>query len=420
MKLFFVLPFLWSYSVLACEPCESNLGIEETIAQADLILIGQKIRDIVEPGIPPDTPPEIVVRIDRFLKGFVKEKELKVHSFSGECPYGIVVDEKSYLIFLKGPPYTAVNNGCAVKTLPAQEGLIEWEGRRLSPNEFAMQFGLGPSEKPKPDILFLVDLSDSMRELMGPTKRIECAKEALLHAVSKLPPEQEIALRVFGRNPQPVFDSNCRWDSQLLVPFGQGQKEKVIEQIKGFQAVGQALLSYAIVQTEIDFATRKDRLHKLIILSYGDDSCGDDPLLAARDIVNKGFALEVSVIGLDAKEKAKEQLAGIAKEFGGTFTNVESCQAAEQILEEEAVGAGGAMKTPKGEGGEEGGGGVGALAGGDSRMSGSGESCSPDLSDPKKKCGIGLWILLLLALLAAIWRYWKRKRKQKNKGEIKR
>lgn len=407
---------LLARSAWSCEPCESTLGLQETIQQADLIIVGQKIKNITEPGIPEEISPEILVRVDQTLKGFIKEKELKVHSYSGECPYGIVVDDKSYLIFLKGPPYTAVNQGCAVKTVPVEEGLVAHEGRRLSPTKFVAEFGVSVGESPRPDIHFLVDLSGNMEleMLMGAAKRIDCAKDALLNVVSQLPSEQEIGLRVFGRHPQTLFDDNCGWDSDLLLPFGRDQKEKVAELVKGFQAVGSAPLSYAIVQTELDFAPRKDRLHKLIIITYGEDTCSHDPIIAARDVANKGFALEVSVIGLDVKEGFEQPMKDLAKEFGGTFTNIKYCQELAKTLEEK-IGRGGEMKIREPEGEEEGGGGAGAGLGGGLFMFGGGGSCTPEMSPKQKGCGLGILLLLILLLLWAIYRYWKRRRDRKNK-----
>lgn len=405
---------LWGRPLLSCEECESTLTLQETIAQADFIFIGQKIQEITAPGIPPEIPPEILVRVDQLLKGFVKEKELKVHSFSGECPYGIVVDDKPYLMFIKGPPYTSVNLGCAVKTLPVHDGLIEAEGNDLTVSEFVAKYGLPVKETPKPDILFLIDFSrEWFQEKEG--KRIDCVQEALQNAISKLPPEQEIGVRLFGHRPPDIFGGGCK-DTDLLVPLGQLKKEGVIEAVKKLELGerGYALLAYSLLKTGSDFGPRKDRLHKLVIISHGGDTCGDDTLLAARDVANMGYALEVSVIGLRAEGDAREELEGITKEFGGTFTNVTSCQEAEQIFLDMVLAGGEEQESPEGEeGGEEQevaiGCGKGAIKWGQGKLGSMGMSARQ-----KKGCGLGLWILLLLLLIWAIWRTIKKRKDRKK------
>ena len=65
------------------------------------------------------------------------------------------MDDKTYLMFLKGPPYTAVNLGCAVKALSVRDGQVEWEGNRLDPAELLIRLGLPPREESEPDILFV-------------------------------------------------------------------------------------------------------------------------------------------------------------------------------------------------------------------------------------------------------------------------
>jgi len=75
-KVIFLICFIYlacfSLSAYACEPCGSTLDLNETIQQADLIIIGKKIKD----GPHTDPRPEgyggpdwIIVKIERVLKG---------------------------------------------------------------------------------------------------------------------------------------------------------------------------------------------------------------------------------------------------------------------------------------------------------------------------------------------------------------
>jgi len=121
-------------SVYACEPCLETLNLDETVGRADLIIVGQKIKDGPPSGPEGDVidygPDWIEVKILEILKGETSEEIIKVNSWSAMCSYGIVIDDRDYVMFLEyrsvkeSSPlldedytYNAVNYGCAEKTI---------------------------------------------------------------------------------------------------------------------------------------------------------------------------------------------------------------------------------------------------------------------------------------------------------------
>jgi hypothetical protein len=104
----------------ACEPClaEKSLNWEQSIKEASLIVVGSR----VGPGIQApeaDQPQQIKVQVERVLRGSVKENQITVHSWSGMCPYGVVLNDKSrYVLLLRdgGEFYNAVAM-CSVKAM---------------------------------------------------------------------------------------------------------------------------------------------------------------------------------------------------------------------------------------------------------------------------------------------------------------
>lgn len=111
----------------ACEPClaEKSLKLEQSIARADLIVVGHRINYRPKTELTQgDTPQQIDVQVKRVLRGSVKENQITVRSYSGMCPYGVALeDESEYVLLLRGDGeiYNAVDR-CAVKALRVADG----------------------------------------------------------------------------------------------------------------------------------------------------------------------------------------------------------------------------------------------------------------------------------------------------------
>ena len=90
--------FLNISSGFCCEPCKEILGFQETVKKADLIVIGRKTAEStpVPAREQSDSGPEsITVQVSKTLKGKAP-RTIKVNSWDGMCPYGIVIDHKTY------------------------------------------------------------------------------------------------------------------------------------------------------------------------------------------------------------------------------------------------------------------------------------------------------------------------------------
>jgi len=148
-SIYILLAFIFFFatpSLYACKPCAKDLIFEEAVKQADLIIVGRKIAE----GPRTDTPellyggPDwITVQITQTIKGNPEKTEILVNSWDAMCNYGIVVDDKSFVMLLakkKGPvdesEYDAVNNGCSVKTYLLDEGSVVMDSRKLPLTDF--------------------------------------------------------------------------------------------------------------------------------------------------------------------------------------------------------------------------------------------------------------------------------------------
>jgi len=120
-------------TAIACQPCRSKLDLEQSLKQADLVIVGKRIDyDPAE-----KKPPIIKVNVIRVLKGEIKEAQIEVKSWYGMCAYGIVVDDQVYVMLLKKPfkmqgAYTTVNGGCSVTKLLVKSNRVSVDGRSMS------------------------------------------------------------------------------------------------------------------------------------------------------------------------------------------------------------------------------------------------------------------------------------------------
>ena len=117
----------------ACQPCRSKLDLEQSLKKADLVIVGKRIDYDPEEKM----PSTIKVNIIKVLKGEIKKKQIEVKSWYGMCPYGIVVDDRIYVMILKNPSkmqgmYTTVNSGCSVTKLLVKSNKVSVDGRIMS------------------------------------------------------------------------------------------------------------------------------------------------------------------------------------------------------------------------------------------------------------------------------------------------
>ncbi len=116
-------------AALACEPClaEKSLTLEQSITQADLIVVGYRVDLPTKQGQEGDTPQQIKVQAMRVLRGSVKDNQITIRSYSGMCPYGVVLEDRAeYVLLLRGDGgiYSAVDR-CSVKAMRVAGGKEE-------------------------------------------------------------------------------------------------------------------------------------------------------------------------------------------------------------------------------------------------------------------------------------------------------
>jgi Mg-chelatase subunit ChlD len=182
----------------------------------------------------------------------------------------------------------------------------------------------------------VLDASNSMWGRMQGQPKISVAQQTLRDALGWLPEDLELGLRVYGHRKR-YSQRDCR-DSELLAAHGTHNRDAIRTAIGGVIPRGQTPLAFSIDQVADDFGDFRGE-KAIVLLTDGIESCGGDPVEAARRL-QQGGRLPVHVIGFGLgrrDDEDEEQLRGIAEASGGRFLTAAN---AEELREALAVTVG--------------------------------------------------------------------------------
>ena len=176
----------------------------------------------------------------------------------------------------------------------------------------------------------VVDASRSMWGRMDGEPKMTVAKE-ILHDVSYwFPQDLDLALRAYGST-SPSVNNNCS-DSSLLVPFGEQNRESIRWAVEGLRPMGQTPIAYALNQAARDFGARQDD-RALVLVTDGIESCGGDPVQAARDLRAQGIMVHLIGFGMgNSADEDAASLHAVANASGGRYVTAGSAEELKDAL----------------------------------------------------------------------------------------
>jgi Mg-chelatase subunit ChlD len=185
----------------------------------------------------------------------------------------------------------------------------------------------------------VVDASRSMWGQIDGRSKMDIAKDILHDASASLPEDLHLALRAYG-NSSASEDNDCA-DSSLLVPFSitssatgaASSRATIHAAVSELRPKGQTPIAYALRQAAADFSAL-DSERSLVLVTDGIESCGGDPVAAARDLHAQGITIHVIGFGLNnAKAEDTASLRTIAYASGGHFFTANSADELRGALE---------------------------------------------------------------------------------------
>ncbi|MBS1990116.1 MAG: VWA domain-containing protein [Cyanobacteria bacterium SZAS LIN-3] len=185
------------------------------------------------------------------------------------------------------------------------------------------------------NILFIVDGSRSMLESLEPrVQKIDAAKQVLQNALSRIPPDVNLGLRVFGQGYNGAnsslfagglggldIQSECR-NTALWVPIGKGNRRAIIEKVRDLKPYGMTPLAYSIAQAAFTDFRNCQGSKVIILITDGADTCNGDPCTVIKQLLPRyGIKIKVDVVGLSLhrEPQARNQLNCVAEKSGGKY-----------------------------------------------------------------------------------------------------
>lgn len=176
------------------------------------------------------------------------------------------------------------------------------------------------------NILFVLDCSYSMKEKFGgDEKKMIAAKQVLESALTRIPNDVNLGLRVFGQGFSNMPDADCR-ATQLVVPLGTHNRNAIIQRVRQIEPFGMTPLEFALRRAAEDDFRGMTGPKTIILISDGADTCGGDPCAFISMLPRYGIRIKVDVVGLDLKRdpRARYQLNCVAETSGGHYYDANS------------------------------------------------------------------------------------------------
>ncbi len=171
----------------------------------------------------------------------------------------------------------------------------------------------------KTDIMYILDASGSMRAAMEGRTQMDVAKQSIKASIESIPPETQVALRVYAHRVEQTDKAASCVDTELLIPFSPLNKADFSAKVDALQPKGYTPIAYSLQQTELDFGVEREAEKVLILVSDGEETCGGDPVQVVKNLIAKGFKLKVNAVGFNVDAKAQEQLKAIAAAGNGQY-----------------------------------------------------------------------------------------------------
>lgn len=191
---------------------------------------------------------------------------------------------------------------------------------------------VGP-QLPPTRVIVMIDGSGSMAGRMGGKTKLELAREAALGFVAGLPASVQASLLVFGQQGDNSEAGKARSCSAIdvLAPMStdRGQLRTALAQVR---AVGWTPLAAGLDRAEALLAAASTPGEQVIyVVSDGEETCGGEPVAAARRINSGRTRAIINVIGFNLPSGEAAKLTAVAHAGGGGFVNVSNQAELERV-----------------------------------------------------------------------------------------
>lgn len=180
--------------------------------------------------------------------------------------------------------------------------------------------------QPSYNVEIILDASGSMAGKVSGKTKMELAKKSISDFSSSLPDGAKVGLRVYGHkgtNQEKDKALSCE-SSELVYKVSTYNEQQLQNALASFQPTGWTPVAKSLQEAGKDFSGFQGEQNKNIIylVSDGIETCGGNPVEAAKQLKESGIAPVVNVIGFDVDDEGQKQLQQVASASGGTYASV--------------------------------------------------------------------------------------------------
>ncbi|MFC5590131.1 VWA domain-containing protein [Sporosarcina soli] len=188
----------------------------------------------------------------------------------------------------------------------------------------------------KTNIVILMDASGSMKAEVAGGVKMTLAKEVIEAFTGELEDGAHVSLLAYGHKGRGVESEKELSCSSIdeVYPLGAYEEATFHEAMDSFQASGWTPLAGAMEKAGELLAPYGNEEYRNVvyIVSDGIETCGGDPVEAAKKLHEGNIEAKVNIIGFDVDDEGQNQLREAAEAGGGKYATVRDKSGFEDVL----------------------------------------------------------------------------------------
>lgn len=179
--------------------------------------------------------------------------------------------------------------------------------------------------KDQMNVLVILDVSGSMANEINGKSMMDIAKDSIREFTSDLPEEANIGLRVYGHEGArtgKTKEESCQI-TDLVYDIQPLDKQEFQGIVDSFEPTGWTPIGLSLEKAKDDFKDfpGEENTNLVYVVSDGAETCGGDPVKAAKELTDSNIQPIINVIGFNVDIEGQSHLREIADAGGGIYTN---------------------------------------------------------------------------------------------------
>jgi Ca-activated chloride channel family protein len=183
---------------------------------------------------------------------------------------------------------------------------------------------------------FILDASGSMAGRVGGEVKMEIARNAFNSAIGELDGSGAVAsLRAYGFDDsvEKTPEASCP-NTVLMTEFAANASGEMVAAANGLNPYGYTPIAASLTAAGNDLSTVEAEHRLIVLLSDGEETCGGDPVEAARELLEQDLDLSTFVVGFDLAAEQASQMRAIAEAGGGRYMDAPDAQSLQDTMRE--------------------------------------------------------------------------------------